>query len=481
MSERDDELEALRAEVAALRKAQTRAVSTKQELIETRDRLDAELRRYKQLGDYTRSVLLVQEVDAFADATAEALVEMFDLEFAAVALCDGDDGTCRVAGVCGPSRYRGRELSADCLALPEVQWVDATHPLCEQLELHEAYAAPLRGRDARLRGVLVGGTRKAKASLTAPLAPATAHSFGVVALNIDSLLRNLVAWRIIRDKNSELEASNQARTQFFANVSHEIRTPLNSIINVPAGLLESFGSESRAQCPNGHVFVLDEGEQPPADCPTCGAALSGFDTRVFQGDDDELYELLSVATRNGRYLLTLVSDILDMSRLAAGEYRIAFETVSLCEALQTAVEACRGSAEAEGVHVQVERCAGLRVRADPARLVQVLANLLGNAIKFSPRGSKVEVGVVAASGQVTISVRDYGPGIAPEHHASIFETFRQVPRSGHTRGKQGTGLGLAIARQLAEAHGGSIGLTSALGQGSTFRVVLPLLPEGGDA
>jgi signal transduction histidine kinase len=474
-----DELEALRAEVAALRQDQTRAVSTKQELIETRDRLDAELRRYRQLADYTRRALPLQDLDAFSDFTAEALVEMFDLEFAALVLQGDEDPQPRVAGVCGPRVYRGRVLEEATLAVEDVALLSADHALCRGLELREAFVAPLAGGDARLRGVLVGGTREVKASLTAPLVAESVQPFGVVALEVDSLLRNLVAWKIIRAKNAELEASNHARTQFFANVSHEIRTPLNSIINVPAGLLEQFEREARARCGNGHLFALEAGEEVPRACPTCGEPLESLASKRFTGTDDELHALLDIATRNGRYLLALVNDILDASKLTAGRYRVTHERVVLEEVLDAAVSACSGGAKEGGVAVVVRGDRDLEVRGDPPRLIQILTNLLGNAVKFSPRGSTVEVEVVERGGAVTVSVRDHGPGIATEHHASILETFRQVPRSGHTHGTQGTGLGLAIARQLAEAHGGTIELVSALGTGSTFTLRLPL--QGGDA
>jgi len=470
-----DELERLRQELATLRQSQTRAVSTKQELIETRDRLDAELRRYKQLADFTRRALSVQGLSEFADLTAEAVVELFDLEFGAFVLHDTRERVARVEGVCGPPRYRERPVPLDALdPIEEVEQVGAEHPLCVSLELHEAYVAPVSGVEGVFRGAVLGGTRKAKASLTAPLASGARQSFGVVALQVDSLFRNLVSGQIIRAKNQELEASNKARTQFFANVSHEIRTPLNSIINVPEGLLQAFESERRAGCANGHVFVLDAGETAET-CPSCGEPLREFSHRRFLGEHDELHDLLSVATRNGRYLLALVNDILDASRLSAGRYDLTLEDVAVSEVLEATRAACAGVADHGDVAVRIDAGQNASVHGDPARLTQVLTNLVGNAIKFSPPGGTVDVSVSTVPGQVRIAVRDRGPGIAPEHQVDIFETFRQVPRSGHTEGKQGTGLGLSIARQLAQAHGGAIELDSTPGEGSTFTLVLPPL------
>lgn len=469
-----EDIEALRAELLSLRRSQTRAVSTKQELIETRDRLDAELRRYKQLADFTRRALLVEELDAFADMTAEAVVELFDLEFAALVLCDGN-GDAKVAGICGPPRYRGQSVPQEALTHTEAMSVDASDPLCMALGLHEAYVAPVTASEASLRGVLVGGTRTQKASLTAALAPESLQSFGVVALKVDSLLRNLMTGRVIRGKNRELEESNRARTQFFANVSHEIRTPLNSLINVPTGLLLAFESERRSRCDNGHAFVLEADEEGAEACPTCRATLEPYEYPRFTGAHDELHDLLDVAARNGRYLLSLVDDILDASRLSAGKYRLNFERVALTEVVASATTACRAAVETGKVQVQVQLGTEAWVRGDPSRLVQIVTNLLGNAVKFSPPHAKVRLGMDTDQSQVRLWVQDEGPGIDPTHHTAIFESFRQVPRSGHTEGKQGTGLGLAIARQLAEAHGGSIQLHSRVGIGSTFTLVLPTL------
>ncbi|MBV1860212.1 MAG: hypothetical protein KUG77_17495, partial [Nannocystaceae bacterium] len=293
-----EDTEAFRAELLSLRRSQTRAVSTKQELIETRDRLDAELRRYKQLADFTRRALPVQELEVFADMSAEAVVELFDLEFAALVLCEGTDDA-KAAGVCGPPRYRGLCVPTETLTHTEAVHVDASDPLCVALGLHEAYVAPVDARDAPLRGVLVGGTRTQKASLTAALAPESLQSFGVVALEVNSLLRNLATGRIIRGKNRELEESNRARTQFFANVSHELRTPLNSLINVPAGLLLAFETEPRARCESGHLFVLEGDDDGGEECPSCGTTLERYEHRRFTGAHDELHDLLDIAARNG--------------------------------------------------------------------------------------------------------------------------------------------------------------------------------------
>ncbi|MGH1342526.1 MAG: sensor histidine kinase [Nannocystales bacterium] len=467
-----EELQALRAELLSLRQSQTRAVSTKQELIETRDRLDAEVRRYRQLAEFTRRALPVEELDAFADMSAEALVEMFDLEFAALVLCDADSGA-SVAGVCGPPRYRGRSVPLEALAHTEAVKVDASDPLCVALGLHEAYVAPVG--DGSLRGAVVGGTRREKASLTAALAPESVQSFGVVAFKVDSLLRNLETGRVIRGKNRELEELNQARTQFFANVSHEIRTPLNSIINVPAGLLLAFETEARARCENGHAFVLDADDEAATQCPSCDAPLERYEHRRFTGAHDELYDLLDVAARNGRYLLELVDDILDASRLSAGKHSLSFQRVAITEVLASAQAACRSALETGEVELDVRLDAEAWVRGDSARLVQIITNLLGNAIKFSSPHSTVRLGMETDASGVRVWVEDEGPGIDAAHHVAIFESFRQVPRSGHTEGKQGTGLGLAIARQLAEAHGGRIELRSRVGVGSTFTLFLPTI------
>ena len=163
----------------------------------------------------------------------------------------------------------------------------------------------------------------------------------------------------------------------------------------------------------------------------------------------------------------------DMSKIEAGQFVLAIEPYSVAAVVQSVVAATESLAAGKGIGLRAEMEAGLPTAAgDERRLTQVLLNIVGNAIKFTDRG-EVVVAVRRDGDMVDFAVRDTGPGIAAEHQARIFGEFQQVDDSS-TREKGGTGLGLTISRRIVELHGGTIGVESELGRGSTFRVRIPL-------
>jgi len=236
----------------------------------------------------------------------------------------------------------------------------------------------------------------------------------------------------------ELEATSQHKSEFLANMSHELRTPLNAII--------------------GFSEVLDD--------------------RMFGELNEKQAEYIRVILASGRHLLSLINDILDLSKVEAGRMELELGTFNLHMALDNALTLIRERATRHGLALglTVEETFG-DIVADERKLKQVLLNLLSNAVKFTPDGGRIDVRALRANGTVEVSVTDTGVGIAPEDQEAIFEEFRQV---GHAaRKREGTGLGLALARKFVELHGGRLWVKSAVGHGSTFTFTIPTSPHAG--
>ena len=234
------------------------------------------------------------------------------------------------------------------------------------------------------------------------------------------------------EKSRELETASRHKSQFLANMSHELRTPLNAILGF-------------SQLLRGEVY----------------------------GDLNEKQEeyLDDILTSAG-HLLALINDILDLSKVEAGQIELEVAPFSLREALERGVVMVRERATKDGVRVALEAYPEADiVSGDERRVRQVIFNLLSNAVKFTPQGGTVDVSAVRVNGEVRVSVADTGPGIAREDHDRIFEEFQQTEAGAAQR--EGTGLGLALSKRLVELHGGRIWVDSELGKGSTFVFTLP--------
>jgi signal transduction histidine kinase/CHASE3 domain sensor protein len=237
----------------------------------------------------------------------------------------------------------------------------------------------------------------------------------------------------LEDNSRKLELASLHKSQFLANMSHELRTPLNSVL--------------------------------------------GFSEMLADGIYGKLPERALVALAkiqtNGRHLLNLINDVLDLSKIEAGRLTLSLSDYGVGQIVHTVVASAESQARAKGIALNASIAGGLPIGfGDERRITQVLLNLVSNAVKFTDHGS-VEVSASALDGSFEVSVRDTGPGIAAGDQERIFEEFQQVDSS-NTRNKGGTGLGLAISRRIVEMHGGRISVESTLGAGSTFRVVLPV-------
>jgi PAS domain S-box-containing protein len=227
------------------------------------------------------------------------------------------------------------------------------------------------------------------------------------------------------------EEANRAKSAFLASISHELRTPLNAVIGF-------------AQMLDMDVPVPLHAEQKEA----VGHILNG-----------------------GRHLLALINEILDLARIESGRLDLAIVTVALDEAIAEAVELSQPLAARRGISLRHTAAAGIHVRADAARLRQVLLNLLSNAVKYSREGGSVEVSCQATADAVRVTVADEGPGIAAEHRALLFQPFQRL--GAERTATEGTGIGLVIVKRLIEAMGGRVGVDSDPGVGSRFWVEVP--------
>jgi len=236
----------------------------------------------------------------------------------------------------------------------------------------------------------------------------------------------------LRRLYKELETTSQHKSEFLANMSHELRTPLNAIIGFSQVLRERMFGEVNAK------------------------------------QEDYLDDILS----SGNHLLSLINDVLDLSKVEAGQVELEVAPFSLRDALERGVVMVRERATKDGVLVALAADPDVDVvEGDERRIKQVIFNLLSNAVKFTPTGGAVDVSAAQVNGEVRVSVADTGPGLAPEDHERIFDEFQQTEAGVELR--EGTGLGLALSKRLVELHGGRIWVDSELGKGSTFVFTLP--------
>ena len=280
---------------------------------------------------------------------------------------------------------------------------------------------PLRAIDVRFNELAAGDFAK---RIDVP----NRDELGEVASNLNRTSAEL--GRLYR----QIEAANQHKSEFLANMSHELRTPLNAIIGFSEVLLERLFGE------------LNEKQ------------------------DDYLKDIHS----SGKHLLSLINEILDLSKIEAGRMELEPSRFSLDTSIRDALTLIRERAQKHGITLgqDVDPAIG-EINADERKLKQILLNLLSNAVKFTPDGGRIDVRARRENSDALVSVRDTGIGIAPPDQAAVFEEFRQVGTD-TARKHEGTGLGLTLTKKFVELHGGRIWVESEQGKGSTFAFTIPI-------
>ena len=298
----------------------------------------------------------------------------------------------------------------------------------ELTHAHSVVFAPLIWQDQGVGTILV--TREARE-------PFSAGEITLLKTFADQAviaIQNARLFNEIQAKSQQLEIANQHKSEFLANMSHELRTPLNAIIGFSEVLIE----------------------------------------RMFGELNDKQADYLADIHSSGKHLLSLINDILDLSKIEAGHMELDLEDFDAPAALANAMSLVRERAQRHGIALEltVGEQVG-EIRADQRKFKQILLNLLSNAVKFTPDGGRVTVQAQALPGALAVSVIDTGIGIAQDDQAVVFDEFRQVGRH-YTNKQEGTGLGLALTKRFVNLHGGTLTLQSVLGQGSTFTVTLPM-------
>jgi signal transduction histidine kinase len=314
----------------------------------------------------------------------------------------------------------------DSALLDPKEYADAM-TMAREHNWRAAVAAPMLREGVAIGTILL---RKTEPGAFTPRQVELLETFAAQAV---IAIENVRLFTEIQEKSHQLEVASQHKSQFLANMSHELRTPLNAIL--------------------GYTEMMADG-------------LYGDVGEKAQG-------VLERVQSNGRHLLGLINDVLDLSKIEAGQLVLAIEEYSVADMVATVLSATESLARAKNLKLGSAVAPGLPTGSgDARRLTQVLLNLVGNAIKFTDQGG-VQIRAVRAGDRFEIAVVDTGPGIAPADQARIFDEFQQLD-STSTRRKGGTGLGLSISRHIVELHGGRITVESEVGRGSTFRISLPV-------
>ena len=331
--------------------------------------------------------------------------------------------------------HKGQGATGRLAVVPEPIQVTDVRDLAEQIPIRDAFvragyrallAVPLVREDHLIGGLTV--VRKTPGGF----APATVDVLRTFATQSAIAIQNARLFREIEEKSRQLEVASQHKSEFLANMSHELRTPLNAII--------------------GFSEVLTD--------------------RMFGDLNEKQEEYLKDIYTSGTHLLSLINDILDLSKIEAGRMELELTDFHLPAALDNALTLVRERAGRRSIALQTSIDERLgEVRADERKVRQVVLNLLSNAIKFTPEGGRIEVGAMPKDGFVEVSISDTGVGIAPEDQEAIFEEFRQVGTA--AKKVEGTGLGLTLCRKFVELHGGRIWVQSQVGAGSRFTFTIP--------
>ena len=301
-------------------------------------------------------------------------------------------------------------------------------PLLARLGYRSVLAVPLL-REERIMGALTVWRKEA-----GDFSQEVVNLLQTFATQSALAIQNARLFREIEEKGKQLEVASRHKSEFLANMSHELRTPLNAII--------------------GFSEVLGE--------------------RMFGELNEKQAEYTEDILSSGRHLLSLINDILDLSKIEAGRMELEVTTFHLPDAIENALTLVRERASRHGI--KLDRVIDDRLgdfTGDERKVKQILVNLLTNAVKFTPEGGQIKVEANLGDNAVIVSVTDTGIGIAPEDQEAIFEEFRQVG-SNYAQKREGTGLGLTLTKKFIELHGGKLWVESEVGKGSKFTFTLPI-------
>jgi GAF domain-containing protein len=413
------------------------------------DELGRSVGELRALGEVSQAVNSTLDLETVLSTIVAKAVELSSTEAGAIYSYDGAAREFRLRATYGMTEAMIGALAHQHIGLDEalvapalaqrgpIQFADlrkeAATPLNEII-LRAGYRALLVA--PLLRGEEIVGTLVVRRRTPGEFAQNTVELIKTFAAQSALAIQNARLFHEIEDKSRQLEEASQHKSQFLANMSHELRTPLNAIL--------------------GYSELMADG--------------------AYGEPSEKMMGILKRLEANGRHLLGLINDVLDLSKIEAGQLVLELSDYSIQDIAQTVRSTLEPLAADKKLAFKVEVAPQLPSgRGDGRRLTQVLINLVGNAIKFTDAG-EVAIKAHAHNGSFHVSVQDTGPGISSADQARLFQEFQQADNA-ITRKKGGTGLGLAISKRIIEMHGGRIWVESQPGQGSTFTFTLPVIVE----
>ncbi len=442
------------------------SMTVKQDLINARNALDRDLERFRAIQKFSTTAIQLQDPRDLAILTIEAAIEAFEVECGALFIRTEAEPLLRLEAFYGiPSTSTGCTLNEEWIAQHGlersesafVEWAGQRDPW-STFGLHQVMVAPFYNSEVGLVGVLACGNSRAKRDYYPELDDDVLPSFMVFTQQAATTMHNLKSRELIREqvrdlqhardeleqrvaeRTAQLSAANRAKTSFLANMSHELRTPMNAVIGFSEMILDG----------------------------------------IYGRPNTRIREAVREIQQSGEHLLALINAVLDISKIEAGRMELSLEEQCPAACITTVAGHMSGLARERGLALIVDPSPPLpQCRFDLQRIVQVLLNLVGNAIKFT-RSGEIRLGVElghadarTSEPMVVFRVSDTGIGIAPCDQELIFSAFEQSHTTIAGEG-QGSGLGLAISKRFVEMHGGRIWVESAIGTGSTFRFSLPV-------
>jgi signal transduction histidine kinase/putative methionine-R-sulfoxide reductase with GAF domain len=419
------------------------------ELRQRTDELGRSVSELRALGEVSQAVNSTLDLETVLSTIVAKAVQLSDTEAGAIYGYDEQTHEFRLRATYGMDQGLIDALSQRHIGLddPTVAPVFAQREPVQVADLREELPSDLNevtlraGYRARmvaplLRGEDIVGTLVVRRRTPGDFAKNTVDIIKTFAAQSALAIQNARLFHEIEDKSRQLEEASQHKSQFLANMSHELRTPLNAIL--------------------GYTELMADG--------------------AYGEPSEKMLGILKRLEANGKHLLGLINDVLDLSKIEAGQLVLELSDYCIQDIAQTVRSTLEPLATDKKLAFKVEMPTGLPPgHGDGRRLTQVLINLVGNAIKFTDAG-EVAIKAEAHNGSFHVSVRDTGPGISSADQAKLFQEFQQADNA-ITKKKGGTGLGLAISKRIIEMHGGRIWVESQVGQGSTFAFTLPVVVE----